>query len=300
MLPTLILVGLPVALVIIMLGLGLGLTVEDFRRVGRYPKAAVIALVCQLLILPAVCFGLVLAFGLEPHLAVGLLLLAASPGGPTANLYSHLFGGHVALNVALTAVNSLIIVVTLPIVANLSAGYFLPDSPEIGLQWTEVSQVFALVIVPVIAGMLVRARLPRVARRLDRPVRVLSIVVLLVIVAAVLAGSASKLGGYFAAVGLAVLAFNLISLLVGYGAPRLAGVEHRLATAAGFEIGIHNTALTLTVAASPALMNSVEMAVPAAVYGIVMHCTALTFGLLYTRRRAAAPAPPEPVPVQAG
>ncbi|GAA3293486.1 hypothetical protein GCM10020218_070550 [Dactylosporangium vinaceum] len=178
MLPTLILVGLPVALVIIMLGLGLGLTVEDFRRVGRYPKAAVIALVCQLLILPAVCFGLVLAFGLEPHLAVGLLLLAASPGGPTANLYSHLFGGHVALNVALTAVNSLIIVVTLPIVANLSAGYFLPDSPEIGLQWTEVSQVFALVIVPVIAGMLVRARLPRVARRLDRPVRVLSIVVL--------------------------------------------------------------------------------------------------------------------------
>ncbi|MFI5908210.1 bile acid:sodium symporter family protein [Dactylosporangium sp. NPDC051541] len=290
---------MPVALVIIMLGLGLGLTMDDFARVGRYPKAAVIALVCQLVVLPVMCFGVVLAFGLEPNLAVGLLLLAASPGGPTANLYSHLFGGHVALNVALTAVNSLIVVVTLPIVANLAAGYFLPDSRDVGLQWTEVSQVFVIAVVPVIVGMLLRARLPRVARWLDRPVRVLSIVVLLAVVGAVLAGGWAKLPGYFAAVGLAVLAFNLISLLVGYGVPRLAGVEHRLATAAGFEIGIHNTALTLTVAASPALMNSVEMAIPAAVYGIVMHGTALTFGLLFTRRKVRASAPAEPVPADA-
>src|SRR5215203_1432379 len=110
------LIGLPIALGIIMLGLGLGLTLEDFRRIGRYPKAAVLALLCQVLLLPAICFGLVLAFGLPPELAVGMMLLAASPGGTTANLFSHLFGGHVALNVTLTAINSVLAVLTLPVV----------------------------------------------------------------------------------------------------------------------------------------------------------------------------------------
>jgi BASS family bile acid:Na+ symporter len=110
-----------------MLGLGLGLTIEDFRRVAEHPKAAVFALVCQVLVLPALCFGLVLAFDLPPELAVGMMLLAASPGGTTANLYSHLFGGHVALNITLTAINSVLAVFSLPIVVNLSAAYFLAD-----------------------------------------------------------------------------------------------------------------------------------------------------------------------------
>ena len=123
------LIGLPIALGIIMLGLGLGLTVEDFRRVARHPKAAVIALVCQVVLLPAVCFGLVLAFDLAPELAVGMMLLAASPGGTTANLYSHLFGGHVALNITLTAINSVLAVVTLPIVVNLSAALLPRRAP---------------------------------------------------------------------------------------------------------------------------------------------------------------------------
>ena len=111
---------LPLALALVMFGLGLSLTVGDFARVGRSPKAVVIALVLQLLVLPAVCFGLVLLFDLPPLLAVGLLLLAASPGGTTANLFSHLFRGDVALNITLTAVNSLISVVTLPVITNLA------------------------------------------------------------------------------------------------------------------------------------------------------------------------------------
>src|SRR5688572_11677644 len=128
------LIGLPIALGIIMLGLGLGLTVEDFRRVVRFPKAAVVALACQTVVLPALCFGLVLAFDLAPELAVGMMLLAASPGGTTANLYSHLFGGHVALNVTLTAVNSVLAVLTLPLVVNLASDHFLGDAAAIGLQ----------------------------------------------------------------------------------------------------------------------------------------------------------------------
>src|SRR5574339_1173450 len=103
---------LPLALAIVMLGLGLSLTLDDFRRVGRQPRAVVVALGCQLVLLPALCFGLVLAFGLSPLLAVGMMLLAASPGGTTANLFSHLYGGDVALNITLTALNSVIAVAT--------------------------------------------------------------------------------------------------------------------------------------------------------------------------------------------
>ncbi|RKN45363.1 bile acid:sodium symporter family protein [Micromonospora endolithica] len=282
------LIGLPVALGIIMLGLGLGLTTDDFRRVARHPKAAVIALVCQLLVLPALCFGLVLAFDLPPALAVGMMLLAASPGGTTANLYSHLFGGNVALNIALTAINSVLAVFILPIVVNLSAAYFLDDGRSIGLQFDKVLQVFAIVLLPVAVGMLIRARASRLAARLDRPVRILSVVVLVAVIAGAVLGERENIADYFVSVGLAVLAFNLLSLTIGYGVPRLAGVDRSAATAAGFEIGIHNSTLAITIALSPALLDSTQMAIPAAVYGIVMFFTAAAFGYLVTRRATRA------------
>ncbi|WP_083401821.1 MULTISPECIES: bile acid:sodium symporter family protein [Pseudofrankia] len=293
----LILASLPFALGIVMFGLGLGLALDDFRRVGRHPRAVVVALLCQVVLLPAICFGVVLAFRLSPELAVGLILVAASPGGPTANLFSHLFGGNVALNITLTATNSVLVVVTLPIVVNLSAGYFLADEAALGLQFGKIMQVFAIVLVPVAIGMLVRAWAPRVARWLNRPVRVLSVVVLLGVISAVLFAQRANLADQFLSVGLAVLAFNVVSLLIGYGVPRLAGVDYRAAVAAGFEIGIHNTALAITVALSPALLDSAEMAVSGVVYGIVMFFTAAGFGWLVTRRARLSPA--EPVPVAA-
>ncbi|RAO19493.1 bile acid:sodium symporter family protein [Micromonospora noduli] len=277
------LIGLPIALGIIMLGLGLGLTTADFRRVAQHPRAAVIALMCQVLVLPALCFCLVLAFDLAPELAVGMMLLAASPGGTTANLYSHLFGGHVALNITLTAINSVLAVFTLPILVNLSAAYFLPDGRSIGLQFDKVLQVFAIVLVPVAIGMLIRARLPHLAERLNRPVRILSVVVLVAVIAGAVLGERENIADYFVSVGLAVLAFNLLSLAIGYGVPRLAGVDRSAATAAGFEIGIHNSTLAITIALSPALLNSTQMAIPGAVYGIVMFFTAAAFGYLVTR-----------------
>jgi BASS family bile acid:Na+ symporter len=99
-------VFLPIALGVIMLGLGMSLTVRDFKRVATVPKATAVALVCQVLLLPAICLGLILLFDLAPALAVGMMLLAASPGGTTANLFSHLAGGDVALNITLTAINA--------------------------------------------------------------------------------------------------------------------------------------------------------------------------------------------------
>jgi BASS family bile acid:Na+ symporter len=283
-------VGLPIALGIIMLGLGLGLTVADFRRVVAYPRPALIALVCQALLLPVLCFGIVLALDLPPALAVGMMLLAASPGGTTANLYSHLFGGHVALNVTLTAVNSVLAVFTLPIIVNLSASYFMEGSSAIGLQFDKVVQVFAIVLVPVAIGMAVRARFPRLADRLARPVKILSVIVLVAVIAGTLLKERDNIVDYLVAVGVAVLIFNIVSLAVGYGAPRLAGVGRRESIAAGMEIGIHNSTLAITIAVSPALLNSTEMAIPAAVYGIVMFFTAAAFGFLVTRRKEPAPA----------
>ncbi|MDG4782019.1 bile acid:sodium symporter family protein [Micromonospora sp. WMMD961] len=288
------LIGLPIALGVIMLGLGLGLTIADFRRVAQHPRAAVIALVCQVLVLPAICFCLVLAFDLAPELAVGMMLLAASPGGTTANLYSHLFGGHVALNITLTAINSVLAVFTLPILVNLSAAYFLPDGRSLGLQFDKVVQVFAIVLVPVAIGMLIRARAPHVAERLNRPVRILSVVVLVAVIAGAVLGERENIADYFVAVGLAVLAFNLLSLAIGYGVPRLAGVDRSAATAAGFEIGIHNSTLAITIALSPALLDSTQMAIPGAVYGIVMFFTAAAFGYLVTRVRTRSAATSTP------
>ena len=120
----------------------------------------IIALVCQLLVLPAICFGLVLAFQLPPLLAVGMMLLAASPGGTTANLYSHLFRGDIALNISLTAVNSVISVFTLPLIVNFAIGYFKPETGAarvaLGIDFVEALKVFAIVLIPVAIGMIVR------------------------------------------------------------------------------------------------------------------------------------------------
>lgn len=128
---------------------------------------------CQLLLLPLLYWALVIAFGLSPVLAVGMMLLAASPGGTTANLFSHLFGGDVALNVTLTAVNAVLAIATLPVITNLALWYFEPDigSDSMGLQFGKVLQVFALVLVPVVLGLAVRRRSEVFAQRMDRPVR---------------------------------------------------------------------------------------------------------------------------------
>ena len=278
-------VGLPAALAVVMLGLGLSLTVDDFRRVLRYPRLVSIALVCQIVLLPAVCFGLVVVADLRPELAVGMMLLAASPGGVTANLYSHLFGGHVALNVSLTAVNSVLAAVTLPIVVNVSSDYFLGDATTVGLQFGKVLQVFAIVLAPVAVGMAVRARFPSGAARLGRPVKTLSVVVLVAVTAGAILKERDNIADYVVAVGVVVLVFNVVSLTAGYGLPRLAGVDRPDAIAAGMEIGIHNSALAIAIAVSPTLLDNAQIAIPAAVYGILMFFTAAAFGYLVARRR---------------
>jgi BASS family bile acid:Na+ symporter len=276
-------VFLPLALAFIMFGLGLSLTVDDFRRVRRHPRAVVVAMSCQLLLLPGVCLALVIAFDLSPVLAVGMMLLAASPGGTTANLYSHLFGGDVALNITLTAVNALLAIVTLPIITNLSLQYFEPDIGEqgMGLQFGKTLQVFALVLVPVAIGLAIRRRSPDFARRMDRPVRLLSVVVLVTIIVGAMVAERSNLADYLSDVGPTVVVFCVLSLTIGYVVPRMVRLDKRQAIACSMEIGVHNSAIAMTVAIS--VLGSVSLAVPAAVYGVLMNPIAALAGLLMTR-----------------
>jgi BASS family bile acid:Na+ symporter len=282
-------VALPAALALVMLGLGLSLTVADFARVGRQPKAVVVALALQVLALPALAFGLVWLFDLSEILAVGMILLAASPGGTTANLFSHLFRGDVALNISLTAVNSLLAVVTLPLITNLAIDVFDPgDGGTLGLQFDKVAQVFAIVLVPVAVGMLIRRSAPAFADRMDKPARIASAVVLALVIVGTMLAERENIVGYLRQVGVVTLVFCLISLAAGFAVPRLFGVVRRQAIASAFEIGVHNA--TLAIAVAIGVLGSVELAVPAAVYGVVMFPVVALFGWAMVRLTSRAPA----------
>ncbi len=269
---------LPVALGIIMLGLGLSLTLADFARVVKFPKPVLIGLGCQILLLPLACFFLAKGFDLEPALAVGLMLLAASPGGTTANLYSHLAHGDVALNITLTAVNSVIAILTMPLIVNLSLLYFMSGDQAIPLQFGKVLQVFVIVLGPVLIGLGVRRRWPAFAARMEKPVKLISALFLLLIVMLAVVKDWQTFVDYAPVVGGAALAFNLLSLAVGYWVPRLCNLDLRQAVAIGMEIGIHNGTLAIALALSPMLLNNPTMAIPAAIYSILMFFTAALFG----------------------
>src|SRR5688572_19007940 len=236
-------VFLPLALGVIMLGLGLSLRIADFRRVIIYPRAVGIGLGCQMLLLPAVCLGVAHAFALPPELAVGLMLLAASPGGAVANLFSHLARGDVALNITLTAVNSALSMITLPLIVGFSLEHFLGASHAIPLQPGKLLTVVAIVLTPAAIGMVVRARRPELAARLDRPVRIVSAVFLFGVIMSAVIAERANIRSFVVQVGPAALAFNLASLGTGYFVPRLARIERRQAIAIGMEIGIHNGTL---------------------------------------------------------
>ncbi|MFC3997836.1 bile acid:sodium symporter family protein [Nocardiopsis sediminis] len=281
--PLLATIALPA---VIMLGLGMSLTIADFARLRSHPRAVLLCLGCQIVVLPLACLGLVLLFDPAPPLAVGMLLLAASPGGTMASLYSHLFGGNVALNIALTAVNSLIAVVTLPVITNLALAYFAGDDGTLGLQGGKLVQVCAVVLVPVAIGMLIRARRSRFAERMERPVKIASVLVLAALITGAIAQEWANIGDYIVAVGAMVLIFNILSLATGYWVPRWAGVGRPEAIASSMEIGLHNSTLALAIALSPALLNSTEVAIPVAVYGIVMQFTAAANGFILDRRHA--------------
>ena len=269
---------LPVALGIIMLGLGLSLTRGDFQRVTKYPKAMTIALVCQMLVLPLLCFLIAKLSGLSPELCVGLLLLAASPGGATANLYSHLSNGDVALNITLTAVNSVLTLFTLPVIVNFSMEYFLGAGQYIPMPFSKVIEVFAIVLLPVTIGMLIKNKAPLFAGKMDKPVKIISAILLAIIIVSVTLREKQMLIEHFSQLGLPVLLFNILSLAAGFYLPLLFKIEKKQAVAIGMEIGIHNGTLAIFIALN--VINNSTMSIPPALYSLLMFFTAAAFGFL--------------------
>ena len=222
-----------------------------------------------------------------------MMLLAASPGGTSANLYSHLFRGDVALNVSLTAINSVLAIGTLPLITNLAIAHY-DQGDTVSLQFTKVVEVFAVVLVPVAIGMALRAVRPLIAERADRPVRIGSAVILAVLVLGILLDQREDVGDYLADVGLAAGLFCALSLIVGYVVPRAAGVREDQAIASSMEIGVHNATLAIYVAVE--VLDSTEMSIPAAVYSVFMFVLAAAWGSVVSRRVRAEPRAEVPAP----
>jgi len=276
---------LPLAIGIVMLGLGLSLTIEDFRRVARYPLAVGFGLFLQVLLLPIAAFSIAIGLKLSADHAVGLMLLAAAPGGATANIYSHLARGDVALNITLTAVNSLLCLLTLPIVLDLSLSYFLGNGQYVPPPHRKVIEVGAIILIPVAIGMLLRARAERFAIRAETPIKIFSILVLVVLIAGAIYIERKALLPSLIAVGGACLTFNLVSMLTGYIAPRALRLPKGQAVAIAMEIGIHNAALAIFIALN-VLRNPAAAVVPG-IYSLVMYVTASVFAVWLVRRNAA-------------
>ena len=266
-------IGLPVALVIIMLGLGLSLKFDDFTRVFTKPKPILIGLFCQVVLLPLFCLGLVYVSDLPASIAVGMMLLAASPGGTSATIFTHLARGDVALSLMLAAVTSLLALVTIPIIANGSLMLFYGGANTVYLQISQVLQIFAVAIVPALVGAYIRGIYPAVAARLDRPIKMLATVFLALVVIFALVSQWSVVMQWAPAIGATVLIFNVASLLVGYYAPRLMGVERSQTVAIAMSVSIHNAALVIALALSEYMLNNAEMAIPPALYGVIAYVT---------------------------
>lgn len=276
---------LPLSLAIIMFGLGLSLTVKDFTRVILYPKSIILGLICQMLLLPAIALIVCKTFDLTPVQSLGVMILAASPGGITANLYSHLSHGDIALNLTLTAINSVLAAFSLPLIVNLSASYFSQGGESIGLQFAKTMEVFAIVLIPVAIGMLVNHNKPAFSKKAEKPVKIFSFIVLIGLIVSAILQQKDQLLASFSQVGGAIIVFNLASLAIGYILPMMLKVSRAESIAIAMEVGIHNGTLAIYVALT--LLKSFELALPAALYSIVMFFTAGIFSLILLRKHKA-------------
>jgi bile acid:Na+ symporter, BASS family len=271
---------LPLALAIVMLGMGLSLVPEDFKRITRYPKAVAVGTICQVLLLPLIGMLITMVVPMQPAIAVGLIVLAVCPGGPSSNLVTYLAKGDVALSVTLTAVSSVITVFTIPLFTNLALQYFLGKSAAIALPiGSTILQIFLITLLPTMIGMTIRQQFPDTARRLEKQMSRLAIGLLALIIVLLLVKEGSKLPGFLVQVGIGVVLLNLLATLAGFLVGKLFRLPLAQQICIAIEVGIQNG--TLAIAITAGLLNNPDMAVPAAVYSLLMYvtgCGAIAYG----------------------
>lgn len=276
-------VVIPAILAVMMVGLGLSLSLEDFRRVVVYPKAVLLGTFLQIVILPLLGLAVVKVFGLRPELAVGLMLLAACPGGVTSNVISHLSRGDTALSVTLTVISSFITVITIPLVVALSLNHFMGTDSQTSLQVTEtIVGVFTLTIPTVCLGMFVKAKAPAFAKKCRKPVRILGALFLALLVAGIAIKEHALIARVVWDIGPASLALCWFAGFMGYASARLIKLNKRQSLTLGVEVGFQNTTLGLVIATS--FLKNTEMAISPAFYAVVMFSlSAVLVGLMNTR-----------------
>jgi bile acid:Na+ symporter, BASS family len=275
-------VVLPLALAFIMFALGLGLVVDDFYRVFvRQPKNFLVGAFSQMVLLPAVAFLLVTVWPLSPELAVGVMIIAAAPGGVTSNLVTAFARGDVALSISLTAVTSLLSVVTIPLVVAVSYRLLVGgEAGDVSLLGTAVS-VFLVVTVPVLLGMAVRRFATAFAIRFEPTARRISTILFVLVLLGAILQERENIVAYFAEAGLVTLVLNVAMMALAFGLATLLGSAAPQRIAICIECGLQNGTLAITVATL--LFGGGAYVIPAATYSLIMFVTALIFVALVRR-----------------
>lgn len=264
---------LAVSLMIIMLGMGLSLVVEDFKRIFIQPKSIVIGLINQIVILPIVAFILASIFSLQAEIAVGLMILAACPGGPTSNLISHLAKADTALSVTLTAISSFVTILTISFIVNFALVKFLDQSNMIQLDVLQtLLQILLIVIIPISIGMIIRNKKEKFALKMGKPVRIASGILLIVIILGLIIKEKETLIVSFKEAGLVVVILNIFVMFFAYYSARLFKVTNKRSLSIAIESGIQNGTLGITVAV--VLLNNSKFALVSALYGVLMFISA--------------------------
>ena len=275
------LIALPLGLVFIMFSLGLGLVKDDFRVVLKAPRGVIVGMANLLIVAPLLAVGVATVFNLPPILAVGLVLLGAAPGGPMANLLTHLARGETALSVTLTGISSALAVVTVPLYLSLSSAWFNLTGVDNDVQVLPIAgRVLAITLVPLIIGMAIKQRAPGWTLTNYHRFRVISLGLFVVIVAAAVGSEWGNVTEYLGSVLLAVITLNVLAMGISFMIARAARLSDRSSTAIALELGLHNATLAIAVGAS----LDPEMTIPAAVYGLFMWVTGGSFAYFMSRR----------------
>ncbi len=270
------------SLIIIMLGMGLSLVMADFKRIFLYPKAIMVGLVNQLLILPLIGFAIVMVFPMAPEIAIGIMILAACPGGPTSNLIAHLAKGDTALSVTLTALSSFITILTIPFIVNFALVRFLDEGQMIQLNVLQtIAQIFIIIIIPITIGMVIRRYSEGFAIRMAGPVRIASAFVIALVIIGIVIKERANFVSYFQQAGIAALVLNVATMAVGYYSARLFGIKDKQALSISIESGIQNGTLALLITAT--ILEIPEMTLAAIFYSLIMFVVG--FGAVYFFRK---------------
>ena len=276
-------VVLPIALFVIMLGMGMTLTLKDFARVFRLPKAVLTGLSGQMLLVPLLAFVVVSLFALPPELAVGLMVLSFAPGGATSNMMTFLSRGDVALSITLTAFASLLTPFTMPLLTQLALEHWMGETQTIELPVVQtMMKLVVITVVPVSLGMWLHHKKPELSARLGKIVKPLSIGFLLFIIAGIVVKHWQQMPEFLAQVGPAAICLNLLALSCGYSYARLMGLSVPQQITTGIEVGVQNGGTALLV--TGAILGNSQMSVSPVIYGILMLGPSLLFGLWWGKR----------------